>query len=78
LVEISQKTETVDGFTFASTVPADDVTPAGEYKLTFSYAEKQAEVKVKVNQGTIDMTGVSWTEEAEFTYDGHEKFVVLH
>lgn len=76
-VEISQKTETVDGFTFASTVPADDVTPAGEYKLTFSYAEKQAEVKVKVNQGTIDMTGVSWTEEAEFTYDGHEKFVVL-
>ena len=76
-VELSQKTETVDGFTFASTVPADDVTPAGEYKLTFSYAEKQAEVKVKVNQGTIDMTGVYWTEEAEFTYDGHEKFVIL-
>ena len=75
--ELSQKTETVDGFTFASTLPADDVTPAGTYKLTFSYAEKQAEVTVKVNQAIIDMTGVVWSEETEFTYDGHEKFVRL-
>lgn len=69
--------ENEDGYTFASTVPTGDPTAAGEYKLTFTYSEKNAEVKIKVNKGTVDMTGVEWDYDAAFTYDKTEKIVEI-
>lgn len=77
---ISLKSDTnADGYTFASTVPSGEPTAAGEYKLTFTYSEKSAEVKVKVNKGTVDMTGVRWDYDTEtpFTYDKTEKSVEI-
>lgn len=74
--EIPLKTDTVEGYTFASTVPAGDPTAAGDYKLTFKYSERQAEVNVKVNKGTVDMTDVKWEDGSkEFTYDKSEHSV---
>ena len=68
---LSQKSETVDGYTLTSTVPADDVTPLGEYKLTFAYAGvSDVELQVKVNKGNIDVSGVTLKS---LTYNGAEQ-----
>lgn len=74
---LALKTETTDGFTFASTVPADEKTPAGEYKLTFAYGTFSSEVKIVVQKATVDMSGVSWDYTEPFKYDGTEHEVVL-
>lgn len=76
--ELNLKTETVDGFTFASTLPDDQVTPVGEYKLTFTYLETiSSEVKVNVSKVNIDMSSVSWNYSEVFAYDGTPKTVEL-
>ncbi len=68
---LSQKTDTVDGYTLSSTVPAEGITAVGEYKLTFSYTGvSNVEIQVKVNKGNIDVSGVTLKS---LTYDGTEQ-----
>ncbi|MBQ4541569.1 MAG: hypothetical protein IJA23_01815 [Clostridia bacterium] len=70
-VELSQKTDSADGYTLTSTVPTDDVTPVGEYKLTFAYTGvSSVEIQVKVNKGNIDVSGVTLRS---LTYNGAEQ-----
>lgn len=69
--ELSQKTNSADGYTLTSTVPTDDVTPVGEYKLTFAYTGvSSVEIQVKVNKGNIDVSGVTLKS---LTYNGAEQ-----
>lgn len=73
---ISLKTEEAEGYTITSTVPDENITPVGDYKITFAYGEDiKVEVNVKVTKATIDMTGVDWDYESYFTYDKSEKEV---
>ena len=68
---LSQKTDTVDGYTLTSTVPAEGITAVGEYKLTFSYTGvSNVELQVKVNKGNIDVSGVTLKS---LTYNGAEQ-----
>lgn len=65
---LSQKSDTVDGYTLTSTVPTTDVTSVGEYKLTFSYTGvSDVEIQVKVKKGNIDVSGVTLKN---LTYNG--------
>ncbi len=76
-VVVSLKTEDEDGFTFTSDIPDADVTPRGEYTLTFACGEQSVGVTVKVVKATIDMSGVSWNYSEPFTYDGVTKTVAV-
>ncbi len=65
------------GYTFTSNIPSDEVTPVGEYTLTFGHenlAESDyATIKVKVVKKTIDVNtlGLTWKDEVmPFVYDG--------
>lgn len=65
---LSQKTETADGYTLDSTVSTATPTPVNEYKLTFGYTGVESvEIKVKVNKGVIDVSGVTLESK---TYNG--------
>lgn len=70
---LSQKTETADGYTLDSTVSTATPTPVNEYKLTFGYTGVQSvEIKVKVNKGVIDVSGVTLESK---TYNGSEQIL---
>lgn len=75
--ELSLASGEVEGFSFKSTLPSDEKTPAGEYKLTFEYDEVSAEVKVKVNKAVIEVSDVSWNYDEPFTYNKEEQKVEL-
>ncbi len=65
---LSQKTDTADGYTLTSTVPTDDITPVGEYKITFAYTGvSSVEIAVNVVKGNVDVSGVTLRS---LTYDG--------
>lgn len=65
---LSQKTDTADGYTLDSTVSTATPTPVDEYKLTFGYTGvENVEIKVKVNKGIIDVSGVTLENK---TYNG--------
>lgn len=77
---ISLKTDKESGFTFESTIPNDDLTPRGEYKLTFGHADvsEKTEIKVKVVMGTIDLSKFSWNYPTTgYTYNGREQTVEI-
>ena len=76
--ELSLETEDKIGYTFNSTIPNDDITPVGEYKLTFSYLElEDVEIEVKVLKADLDMTSVKWNYSGAYTYDGNKKSVFV-
>lgn len=77
--EIHKKTETSDGYDFASTIPSDGITPRGDYTITFSHAQIESNVKVnvKVVSANVDMSAVSWDYSNSFTYDKTAKQVSL-
>lgn len=76
--EIGLKTETEEGFEFSSTIPNDDVTPSGEYKITVSYGETLTkEIKVKVKKAVVDMSGVSWNYSEPLKYNGIQRIIEL-
>ena len=77
---ITPKTETEEGYTFASTIPADSITPIGEYSITISYKDlADYVIDVDVVKANIDMTGVTWDYDSQnpFVYDGQPKMVQL-
>lgn len=76
---VAKKSDKKDGFTFVSNIPTDqEITPAGDYKITFSYGEKiKIEITVKVVKSTINMDNVDWNYTNYFTYDGSEKEVKI-
>lgn len=64
--ELSLKTDTVDGFTFSSTIPTESLddgkTPIGDYVLTFGYADiENVDIDFKVTKKTINTSDLSWT-----------------
>jgi len=74
--EVSFKDAKDSGYTYTSTLPTDcDITPRGEYTVTFSYLEFEIVVNVNVVKATIDMSNVEWDYVSAFTYDGEVKQV---
>lgn len=76
---ISQKSENNDGYEFVSTIPDDEITPAGEYSLIFKHSKlnKPVEFKIVVNKETFDLDAVSWDYTSPITYDGTEKEIKI-
>lgn len=64
--ELSLKTDTVDGFTFSSTIPTESLddgkTPIGDYVLTFGYADiENVEIDFKVTKKAINTSDLTWS-----------------
>jgi len=76
---MSQKSENNGGYEFESTIPVYEITPAGNYTLTFTHIKlnKSIEIKIIVNKTSFDMSEVSWDYTSPFTYDGTEKEVKI-
>ncbi len=75
---ISIKTEKKKGYTFTSTIPNDNVTPLGDYSITFSYKElEDVVITVKVVKATVNMDSVDWTYVGPYVYDGEEKEISI-
>lgn len=76
-VEIREKTDTTDGYTFSSTIPDGGITPSGEYLITFSHDQivQTININVCVNKANVDMSYATWDYTTPFTYNGQEKYV---
>ena len=77
IVEIPQKTETTEGYTFLSNVPDDAVTPVGEYTISISYGEITKSITLTVKKETLNMSGVQWNYTVPFIYDDAPKTVAI-
>lgn len=77
--KLNLATETTSGFVFESNIPADEITPVGEYLLKFSHKDltEKTEIKVIVEKANVDTSAVVWTYTAPFVYDGAPKTVKL-
>lgn len=77
--EIKQKTDSVDGFVFESTIPDDEITPIDDYTISFSHSQLKDKFYITVNvvKAVVDMSEVEWDYSEPFTYDGTEKEVKL-
>lgn len=60
------------GYTFLSTIPEDEKTPAGEYTLTFGYTDltETTTVTLKVEKASINTADFTWDTNS-FRYDGN-------
>lgn len=74
---LAEKTETTEGYVFASTLPDDEITAAGDYKISATYGDFSAEVVVKVLKLQIDMSSVKWNYDDSFVYTGKDFSVEL-
>jgi len=76
---ISQKSGNNDGYNFESTIPNEEITPAGNYTLIFTHTKlnKSFEIKIIVNKISFNMSNVIWDYNSPFTYDGTEKEVKI-
>jgi len=77
--KVVQQSGNNDGFKFESTIPNDEITPAGNYALIFTHIKlnKSIEIKIIVNKTSFNMGAVSWDYISPFTYDGTEKEVKI-
>ena len=68
-----------DGYIFDSTIPEDEITPAGNYTLIFIHTKlnKSVEIKIVVNKAAFDLDAVGWNYTSPFGYDGTEKEVKI-
>lgn len=76
---VPAKTDTEDGYTFSSTIPSDEITPIGDYSITFSHEEVEENlvICVKVVKADVDMSAVTWNYTSPFNYDKTAKSVML-
>ncbi len=74
---LAEKTETTEGYVFASTLPDDEITAAGDYKISATYGDFVAEVVVRVLKLQIDMSSAEWNYNDSFVYTGKDFSVEL-
>ena len=65
-------------YSFESTLPTTETTPAGDYIITISYLElNDVVITINVNKAVVSMVDVNWNYKNPFTFDGEEKQVEL-
>lgn len=68
---LSLKSDTVDGYTFSSTVTDSDIkgnyVQVGNYTLTFGYGDLTSQtIKYEVTKATFDTSVLTWTSEMKY------------
>ncbi len=58
-----------NGYSFASSIPNNSVTPAGNYTITFKYGNFEELINVTVNKAEIDFDNAVWSNNS-YEYDG--------